>query len=232
MQVSVPRPSRSSRRVRRGFGFALLALLTILGAGCLKQILFLGYLIGGPPSIEPDFEVQTKKSFTDYDVTVAVVCYAPERLKWDFVDVDKNIAKYVSHRLNQHKVKVINPDRVQQWLDENGDWDTADEIGAAFKTTYVVDININDYSLYEKGSQTLFRGRAEVFVTVWEMNEDGTGEPIYRKEIKSIWPLAAPRSTSDVTYVRFRMLYLQRLSERIGRLFYEYYNGDDILDAT
>jgi len=22
------------------------------------------------------------------------------------------------------------------------------------------------------------------------------------------------------------------LSERIGRLFYEYYNGDDILDAT
>jgi hypothetical protein len=47
-----------------------------------------------------------------------------------------------------------------------------------------------------------------------------------------MWPLAAPRSTSDITYARFRMMFLQYLSERVGRLFYEHYNGDDIGEAT
>ena len=224
-----------SRRIRRiVVGLQCVVVLAVMAvtAGCLKEMLFFGYLIGGPPSIEPDFEVQTKKSLTDKDVTVAIVCYAPKKLKWDFHDVDKDIARYVSHRLNEHKIKVISPDRVQQWLDrKQGDWDTADEIGAAFKTTYVIDIEMKDYNLYEKGSSTLFRGRSELFVTVWEMGPDGSGEKIYRKEIKSMWPLVAPRSTSDLSYSKFRMLYLQRLSDVIGRLFYEHYNGDDMGDV-
>ena len=224
------------RRVRRSvlcLQSAVAVAVVTAGVGCLQQILFFGYLFGGPPSIEPDFEVQTKQSLTDYEVKVAVVCFAPKKLKWDFHAVDKDIAKFVSHRLNQHHIKVISPDRVQQWLDQKqGDWDTAAEIGAAFKTTYVIDIEIVDYSLYEKGSSTLHRGRSELFVTVWEMDEDGQGTRIYRKEIKSTWPLLAPRSTSEISYSKFRMLYLQRLSEVIGRLFYVQYNGDDIGETT
>ena len=49
-------------------------MLLLTQAGCLKQMLFLGYLIGGPPSIEPDFDRNAKKSMTGKDVTVAVVC--------------------------------------------------------------------------------------------------------------------------------------------------------------
>ena len=51
------------------------------------------------------------------------------------------------------------------------------------------------------------------------------------EEIISKFPLQAARSTSEVTYSNFKQLYLARLSEEIGRLFYEYYNGDDIPDA-
>ena len=71
-----------------------------------------------------------------------------------------------------------------------------------------------------------------MFVTVWEMNDDGTGAKIYRKEVNLIWPLAAARTTSDISYAKFRMLYLQHLSEVVGRLFYEHDNGDDIDEAT
>ena len=63
--------------------------------GC-NYFILIGYLIGGPPSIEPDFDVETNKSMTDLDVTVAVVCYAPPKLKWDFSKVDKELAKYNS----------------------------------------------------------------------------------------------------------------------------------------
>ena len=62
------------------------------------------------------------------------------------------------------------------------------------------------------------------------MTEDG--ERIYSKDVMSKYPLRAPQATSDVKYSTFRRLYLTRLSEDIGRLFYEWYNGDDIVDAT
>ena len=64
-----------------------------------------------------------------------------------------------------------------------------------------------------------------------EIDEDGYGEQIYTKELLSQWPLRAPRSTSEVTYSTFKQQYMGRLSEEIGRLFYEYYNGDDIPEA-
>lgn len=219
-------------RKRAALAVAGMLLLNCLSVGCMKEALFFGYLIGGPPSIAPDFEVQTKRSLTEhYDTTVAVVCYAPENLKWDFSKVDEDVAKFVAHRFNRKKIKVVAPERVQDWLDKNPDWDKASEIGAYFKTDFVVHVEVKDYSLYEKGSQTLFRGRADVDVTVWAMDEDGSGKPIYSKELKSEWPLAVAKPTSELTYTRFRLLYLQRLSERIGRLFYEYYNGDDITEV-
>ncbi|PJF33101.1 MAG: hypothetical protein CUN57_03035, partial [Phototrophicales bacterium] len=123
-----------------------------------------GYLIGGPPSVEPDFEKETRKSLTDYNVTVAVVCYAPTKLKLIDEKVDEAVAKSVSYKLNQHKIKVVNPDRIREWLDTHDDWETPDEIGAAFKTKYVIYIDLRDYNLYEKGNHSLMRGRAEAVV--------------------------------------------------------------------
>jgi len=220
-----------SGRLRVGMSVVVTAALAVWTTGCLKGILTLGYLIGGPPSVEPDFEKETKKSLTDYDVTVAVVCYAPTELKLIDEKVDKNVAKHVSYKLNAHRVKVVNPDRIQEWLDTHDDWETPDEIGAAFQTTYVIYIDLRDYSLYEKGNQSLFRGRAESFISVWEMDGD-EGERIYSRELKTVYPLAIPKSTHDVSYEKFRKLFLDRLTKEIGWLFYEHYNGEDMVDAT
>ena len=206
------------------------ALFLFMMPGC-NYVVLLGYLIGGPPSIEPDFDATVRQSMTDHGVTVAVVCYAPTELKWDFASIDQEIAGYVSHRLTQHHIHVLNPTRVQAWLDQNPDWDRPDEIGAALNVTYVVYIDVHKYTLYEENSQNLYRGQAEAIVSVFKMDDEGNGDRIYSKEIVSRYPLRAPRSTSEVTYARFKREYLTRLSEEIGRLFYEYYNGDDIPDA-
>lgn len=205
-------------------------LCVIASSGCNYLILF-GYLLGGPPSIEPDFDVVTKQSMTDRGKTVAVVCYAPTELKWDVTDVDRDVARYVAQRLATHKIKVIRPDSVQAWLDANDDWDQPEEIGKAFDASYVIYIDLYKYSLFAENSADLYEGRAEAMVSVFEMDEDGNGEKIYGKEIISRYPLSAPRSTSEITFSRFRREYLSRLSEEIGRLFYESYNGDDLADV-
>jgi hypothetical protein len=199
-------------------------------SGC-SYLLFLGYLIGGPPSIEPDFDAQVKESLTDKDVTVAVVCYAPTDIRYSFEDIDHEVAKFVSFRMHQHKIKVISPDRVRAWLDENREWDKPEEIGEFFDCTYVVYIDLNEFSLYEDESANLYRGRAEAVVNVWKMDESGEAEKIYTTEKISKFPTHQPVAASDESYKNFKSRYLARLSDEIGRLFYEYYTFDEIGEA-
>lgn len=219
------------RNLRRPLlALAPVLLLVFFHAGCaspLNMIMTLGYLIGGPPSIEPDFDAQTKKSLSEKDKVTLVLCYAPTELKWDFESVDQELGRHVTHRLNQNHCKVIDPNQVHAWLDENPDWDRPTEIGAYFKVDYVVFVELSKFSLYEENSSTLFRGRSDVTVTVYEMDGDD-GDLIYQKTLASRFPIHAPVATADMSAPQFRRTYISRLSEEVGRLFYEYYQADDV----
>ena len=205
---------------------AALLVCTMLN-GC-SYVLFLGYLIGGPPSVEPEFDAQTKESMTDKEVTVAVVCFAPNEVLYGFENVHHELAKYVTFRLQEHKIKTVPPDYVKGWLEENKDWDKPDEIGAYFKATYVVYVDLNEFSLYEEGSASLYRGQAEAIVSVWKMDDSGEAEKIFSAEKISKYPAQQPISTSEETFTNFKARYLSRLSDQIGRFFYEYYISDEI----
>lgn len=222
---------------RRGWLRTLTSWLCILclcvtTSGC-NYIVLLGYLIGGPPSIEPDFDAMTKKSLTDKDIVVAVACYAPKDVLYDFSHIDRDLTRMVSQRLRDHKITVRHPDVVFKWIDENPDYDQPVEIGVALQVTHLIYIDLTNFTLYEKGSHELYRGRSEGMVTVFEIDKDSEdGEPIYTKELLSVFPLAVPRSSYEVSKQVFLGQYLARLSEEVGRLFYEHYNGDDISDAA
>ena len=215
---------------KRLSGLALLTGLAFL-CGC-NYVVGIGYLLGGPPSIEPDFDRMTDKSLSDKDVTVAVVCFAPTHLKWDNAEVDMEISKFVSFRLHEHKIVVRRPEQIQQWIDANPDWDKPEEIGVGVDVTHVVFIDLSKFSLYEEGASHLYRGRAEAVVTVVEKQPDGEWDEVYVKELVSQFPLGQPRSTSDQSFGTFKRQYLERLSEEVGRLFYEHYNGVDLSVVT
>lgn len=225
-------PPQSSWISRRATCWLAAAVLLLTVPGC-NYFILLGYLIGGPPQLEPLFEKETKKSFTDRGVRVAVVCYADKELKYQYDSIDYLIAARVAHRLQQNKIDVVNPDQIRLWLEQNKDWDSPEEIGAEFDVTYVVYVDISDFSLYERDSNNnLFRGRCECIVSVHEMETDGDGRRIFVKDITSAFPTQVPRSASEVSYESFRAEYFWRLADEIGRLFYPYLNGDDIVNAT
>jgi hypothetical protein len=213
----------------------LLCLLCLLAAalpqaGC-NAVLSLGYIFGGPPMREPDFEKRTpKESVKGKDKKVLVFAYAPTKLKWDNEAVDYELAKYVAVRLMMNKITVIDPDRVHAWLDKNTDWNKATEVGAAFHVDYVIHIDIKDYSLFEENSKNeLYRGRADALVTVHKMDENGKdGTAIYVKDIVSRFPTKAPVHKSQKSYAEFKKLYLSALSDEIGRLFYPAEPGAEI----
>jgi hypothetical protein len=233
--MTSPSNGSSRRRLRWPRVMLLAFLLPTLSvaSGCTYFIL-LGYLIGGPPTVQPDFDKMTKKSLTDRGVKVAVVCFAPDEIRLSYTGVDKDIAKYTANQLFKKSMKVVHPDQVQDWLDKHGEWDKPGEIGEATGATHIIFIDVHKYSLFAPNSHELFQGHAEVLVSVFKMQE-GEGaeaEKIYTKELTSRFPLEIPRPMSEVSYNIFRQQYLSRLSEEIGRLFYEYNNGDDITDVN
>ncbi|MEZ6133236.1 MAG: hypothetical protein R3C59_31600 [Planctomycetaceae bacterium] len=224
-QSAVPLPVRPARH--RIAMLALASFLMLVVPGC-NYFILLGYLIGGPPQLQPLFEKETKKSFTDRDVRVAVVAFAPDDLTKFHDNIDQMLSVRLSALLYKHKIEVINPDAINAWMVNNPDWDSPTEIGADFDVNFVVYVDISEFSLYEQDSTSLFRGRCEAIVSVYEMETDGDGRRIFTKNVNSVFPIQIPRSASDISYETFRHEYFFRLADEIGRLFYPYGNGDDI----
>jgi hypothetical protein len=214
------------RGVLRVCGVAACLACLFSTSGC-SQLVLLGYLIGGPPSIEPAFDAETGLTMTGVDKTVAVVCYAPTELKWNFPNIDDEVAAQVTYRLFEHKVKVVEPDYIRAWVDEHPDWELASEIGEAFKADYVIEIELESFSLFEEGNSTsLYRGRTAGFVHVSDLSQDG--ERIFSKDLEFAYPTRVPRSAYDQSLLTFKRDYLSRLAEKIGYMFHESYSGDEI----
>ncbi|HIK95172.1 MAG TPA: hypothetical protein EYG03_24790 [Planctomycetes bacterium] len=219
-------------RISRRFSRVLIVLFSLLVIPGCNYFILLGYLIGGPPQLQPLFEKETKKSFTDRNIRVAVVCYAPDDLTKFHDNIDQMLASRLASMLYRHQIEIINPDVIQAWMVNNPDWDTAAEVGAEFDVNYVVYVDITDFALYERDSTSLFRGRCEALVSVYEMETDGSGRRIFDRDVQSVFPTEVPRSASEVSYETFRNEYFFRLADEIGRLFYPYGHGDDIVNAT
>ncbi len=202
-------------------------LALVLMAGC-QQFVILSYLIGGPPSIEPDFDLETGQSMKDKDKTVAVVCFAPREMLMEFPNIDDEIAAQVAFRLAENKIAICKPDYVRAWVDAHPKWELPEEIGREFKADYVIEVELSKFTLYEGTSTTLYRGRTEADIVVTEMDDSGHGERIFSKELALAYPLHVARSTSEQSLMTFKRDYISRLSEKIGWMFYESYNGDQI----
>ena len=55
---------------------------------------------------------------------------------------------------------------------------------------------------------------------------------VANQEINSVFPTEVPRSAADVSYEMFRMEYIWKLSDDIGRLFYPWYIGDQMTNTA
>ena len=195
--------------------------------GC-NVVLGLGYLIGGPPMSDPDFHKSTRKFLEDSKKPTVIVCYAPEDIRLEHPAADYELSRYVAMQLSQNKIKCVDPDKVRAWMDKNPNWSHPYEIGEYFQAGFVVHIDLRAYSLLEENSAHLYRGRSDLVVSVWEMNENGKGKEIYNHPHRSQFPLAAPVSADTFPLNDFKLRYLTRLSAEIGQLFYPVPTGEEI----
>jgi hypothetical protein len=152
---------------------------------------------------------------------IAVVCRPVCQLQYADSSAAPDLATMVGERLakNVKKCTVIPPGQVAMWADEH-DWDKYAEIGRALKADMVVGIDLEQFSLYE--GQTLYQGRSDVHVWIYDMHDGGHTAAWAKKLPQTVYPLTAAVAVSDKSEDAFRREYLAVLSEHISRCFYEH----------
>lgn len=127
-------------------------------------------------------------------------------------------------------IKLVREDEVQQWRDRNG-WDAIEfiDIGRGVKADKVLGIEMTGLQL--RDGATLYRGRAAVTATVYDIESNSVE---FRRHLEEFtYPVSAGMYTSETTEPKFRTLFLGVLASKLGRYFHGYDFSDTVaLDAA
>src|SRR5690606_36217545 len=108
------------RRCAAGLALVLLAA----GLPGSSLVTMAGKMIFGDPVMPCAFTNMTRVDLAKEGKTVVVVCSTPEAVKSDFPSLNIDLLDGVARQLNRREIKVVSPDDVAAWMDDNGGrWD-------------------------------------------------------------------------------------------------------------
>ena len=151
---------------------------------------------------------------------VAIVCRTGDELLYSDPELTADLSMRIGHLLREHgrKIKVISHDEVANWIDEQQDnWSDFKKVGEGVGADLVVAIDLGRFSLYR--GQTLYQGRADVRMTVYDLTDEG--EVIYQPDVpKIVFPPNAPVESSVKSKSAFRRQFIGVIAENLARHYY------------
>jgi hypothetical protein len=206
-------------RLPRRWLIAATLLLSLSANGCVGLTAHVLYWIKGGHTIPAEFPGLSGKR-------VAVVCVANASSFGpnSFSTMVERAVAIILHQ-NVKKIALVHHDEVAEWIDRN-DWDQIDyrQIGRGVSADLVLAIDLDGIRLHE--GMTLYKGRADVAVTVYDMSQNG--QVVFRKTVPDFtFPRNGARHSTEMSETRFRQLFITVLSQHIAKYFYEYRLEDD-----
>lgn len=123
------------------------------------------------------------------------------------------------------EIQLVREDEIDQWRDTQGysDIDYV-SLGRGVKADKVVAVEMVNLRL--RDGQTLYRGHADVTVTVHNV-KDGSLE--FRRSLDDYsYPVTAGIPVTEITEDKFRAVFLNELGKRVARFFHAYDFRDSI----
>jgi len=219
---------------RHPWRLAGLLLLASLGFGC-NMLALPFFLMTG---MDPKHEARCKLACDDKkkEVRVVIVAYSGLETRPEFIRVDSELTHLLSRHLqeafraNKEKVTVVSRSQVDKYKDEHPNWHalSAAEIGRYFNADYVIDLEINALSLYERGSSNqLYRGHADITISCWDVNASGE-DPKYTEPYTAEYPRTrGPIAVSDGNAQQFRQAFLNQVAKELSWRFSAHPTSDD-----
>jgi hypothetical protein len=158
----------TGRRIVAGVLLALVA-----GLGCnpllIPTYFFQGLRNGKIPS-EYDFFDKAKAAKKKKEIKVVVLSERGRSLTPEFVSAERTITTMFVNQLrinftqNKEHVVVVPPGDVEKFKREHDDWRAMDtsEIAKQFEADYVIDVEIAQISIYERGTRELYHGHCRI----------------------------------------------------------------------
>jgi hypothetical protein len=154
------------------------------------------------------------------DHRVVVVCRPPSSYEYRHAGASRNVSQQVSELLAQNVkgIDVVNPREVDNWLDEE-DWGDFKELANAVRAEHVVHIELNDFDLYK--GKTLYQGRAEVAVTLYDMTDKG--RTVWQRNLGEIlYPAHSGIPAQDKPVQQFEREFVEIVAHAIAENFYKH----------
>lgn len=201
-----------------------LAACLLPSAGCIGFLSNMVYWAKGGHKVPAAYDGLAGKK-------VAVVCvsssnaFGPTALS-DMVE--QAVTTILQERCAE--IDLIHHDEVADWVDNN-DWDQVDyrDIGRGVNADVVLAIDLDNVSLHE--GRTLYKGRADVTVKVYDMADDG--KIVFRREIPEFsFPTNGARHSTELSEAQFRRLFVLVLAQQVTKYFYDYQFDEDFARDT
>jgi hypothetical protein len=126
------------------------------------------------------------------------------------------------YKENGDKVKIVSPMQVKGYMSKNPRWReaTPQEIGKHFGADYVVNLEIESISLYEKGSANFFyKGSAVISVTVTEVAKPvGEGQK-WECPYQIAYPTGGIQEINEMSPGTFRTKFIDRIAKDMAKFF-------------
>ncbi|WP_010586103.1 hypothetical protein [Schlesneria paludicola] len=197
--------------------------------GCSKMLVSSGKVLFGDPKLPSEFTTLTKEDLTKGLKTILVVCTAVEGVEDEVSTVKLDVIDGVTRRMRLQGVKVINPERVIDWIDDHGGIvSNPHELAKDFDTDYIAWIDVQTYNLHEPNSPKLLRGQTSGFIRVFKIEEhDGQrlALRIYEREFALTYPQHQPISEQGRGLEVFQKDYMKNLCDMLAERFYDHRPG-------
>lgn len=202
-----------------------IALGCVASTGCISMLMATGiYLWNGGNVVPAECEALEKER-------VVVLCRPPASHEFRNAGAARAIGLGVSSLLQQHVkgIEVVAPKEVDNWVDEQ-DWENFKDLGRAVKATRIVYIELDDFDLYK--GKTLYQGRAEVKISVYDM-KDREQELWSRRLGQVLFPRNSGIPAADKPVQQFERQFVDVISLQIAEHFYKHTaNADYALDSV
>jgi hypothetical protein len=202
----------------------LLVVVGLVSAGGCAQLLATGlYVWEGGNMVPANCDALEEKR-------VVVMCRPPASNEYRHAGASRNLSKRVSEKLVQNikDIDVVNPREVDNWVDES-DWGDFRELAEAVKADLVVHVELDEFELYK--GKTLYQGRADVTVTVYNMREKG--KEVWTRHLGEVlYPVNSGIPAQDKPPQQFEREFVEIVADQVAVNFYRHDPNDSFaLDA-
>jgi hypothetical protein len=169
---------------------------------------------------------------------VVILTYAQPAETADFIHADRQIAEMLGRNLqdfatnSEEKILILPQRRVEEFKNANPDWKRMSlaSVGRRLGADYVIYLEINSLSLYEKlSNNSLFRGRASLTVSLTDVNKPD--ETPLQEPYSCTFPSAqGPVPVAiDTQPTQFRQAFLTHVARQLTYYFAMYPHSEQRL---